>query len=558
MIETPIQTANRRLAELKEDRSTWDPHWRDLAEHFLPRKSRWLMDAGEANRGAKRSSKIIDGTPRYAARTLASGMMAGLTSPARPWMRIITPDPDLMELQSVKDWLQQVERRMLDVFAKSNLYNVLPTVYGELGVFGTAAMMELEDPREVVRFRPYTIGSYFLANSSRLTVDTFYCQYQMTVRQMVQEFGEAALSDATSALYKNSQLGNWLQVVHYIQPRSERTLGKQDSKNMPFASGYYELTASGGKLLRETGFEEFPVFAPRWDPTAEDVYGASPGMDALGDAKQLQHDQKRAAKMIDKMDDPPMTGTPELEHRKASLLPGDVTYIGFSANGGHPQFVPTYVPNPAGLVAVNQRIVGLQEMISRAMYEDLFLMLAMSDRKQITATEVAERQEEKLLMLGPVLERLNDELLDPLIERTFNIMDRRGLLPEPPQELDGVDLKVEYISILAQAQKMVATGGIDRLAGFVTSIGQVQPDVLDKMDFDQAVDEYGSALGVPTRIIRSDDDVARMRENRAKIQQAQMMAQAAKPMADAAGAAKDLSETEVGTGSALDMVMGTA
>ena len=201
---------------------------------------------------------------------------------------------------------------------------------------------------------------------------------------------------------------------------------------------------------------------------------------------------------------------------------------------------------------------AIQERVNSAFYADLFLMLSMSDRRQITAREIEERHEEKLLMLGPVLERLNDELLDPLIDRTFAAMLRGGQIPPPPRELEGVDLKVEYVSILAQAQKMVALGAIDRLAMFAGTVAQITQQPVDKVDWDQAIDEYGQALGVSPRVIVPDDKVAEARGARAQQQQAQQVAMMAQPMAQAASAAKAMSETKTGTGSALDAVLGGA
>lgn len=562
MTETKIQRSKARLEELKLERLSWEQHWKDLGQHFMPRKGRWMLDAHEVNRGDKRNQKLLDGTPRYAARTLASGMMSGLTSPARPWFRLVTPDASLMESAAVKEWLEIVESRMRDVFAKSNIYNVLPTIYGELGVIGTAAFIILDDEQDIIRARPYTVGSYYLANSSRLMVDTFYCEYAMTVRQIAQEYVRqpngsmdwSRVTAQTKSLYESNQLNNWIPVVHLVEPNADRENGKSDNKNMPFRSCYFEKAQGEDIFLRESGFEEFPIMAPRWETTGEDVYGSSPGMDTLGDAKALQHQTKQKAKVMDKIADPPMAGHTSLQNKKSSILPGDLTFVDFA--NGTPQFQPVYVPNPQAIGAIREDIENLRQLISRGMYEDLFLMLANSDRRDITAREVAEKHEEKLLMLGPVLERLNDEQHDPLIDRTFNIMLRRGMIPPPPEELQGEDVKVEYISILAQAQKMVATGGIERLANYVGAIAAFQPDAVDKFDADQSIDEYGTSLGVPAKVIRSDDAVASLREARQQQQAAQQAAAIAQPMKDMATAAKTASETQVGGKSALDQVVG--
>tara|TARA_R110002050_G_scaffold247646_1_gene385409 strand:- start:782 stop:1459 length:678 start_codon:yes stop_codon:yes gene_type:complete len=207
--------------------------------------------------------------------------------------------------------------------------------------------------------------------------------------------------------------------------------------------------------------------------------------------------------------------------------------------GNQGGFRPTYEVNPR-LGELQQDIAETQYRIQQGFYADLFQMMTQSDRRQITAREIDERHEEKLLMLGPVLERLHTELLNPLIDRTFNIMARNDLLPPAPEELGGVTLKVEYISVMAQAQKAIGTGAIERLAGFVGNMAATKPDVLDKFDADQSVDEYAEMLGVPPKIVVPDDVVQQMRQARQEqmeqqqmMEQASMGAQAAKVMSDA-------------------------
>jgi len=240
-----------------------------------------------------------------------------------------------------------------------------------------------------------------------------------------------------------------------------------------------------------------------------------------------------------------------------------VTYTPFSNTGGAPGFQPVYTIKPE-ISALLEDIQEMKSDVRQAMYVDLFLMLTMTDRRQITAEEIRERHEEKLLMLGPVLERLNMELLDPAIDRTFAIMLRRGMVPPAPPEIQGQSLKIEYISILAQAQRLIATSGIERLTSFVSILaeGQVKagmpPTVMDKLNFDEAVDEYAFALGTAPQIIYSDDDVAAARESRAQEQQAQQLAAAAQPLKDAATAGKTMSETPLNGGNALEQVLGMA
>lgn len=547
------------------------PEWRELAENFVPRTLPWLLDQGKQNTRARRNTKIINTHPRIAARTLQRGMTAGVASPTRPWFRMQHPDRDLNEFQPVKLWLHHAVRVIEDMFSRSNFYNALGMGFAEEGVFGTSALGMYEEAKDDLRCYPYPIGSYFIANAARGSVDTFYRQYRLTVRQLVQEFvmkdargtqitnpDWSRVSARVRDIYDRNDLETPIDVVHVIEQNDERDSRYVDSRHMPVRSCYYECDQSNkSTLLRESGFEELPVLVSRWDVLGEDPWGTGPALDALGDAKALQFRERQKAKRIDKHNDPALVGHPDLKHKRVSLLPGDITYVGFTPTGGAPQLQPVHNVHH-DTSSLTEDIAAIQQRISRALDEDLFLMLMMSDRREVTAEEIARKYEEKVTMLGPVLERQNDEKLDPAIDRAFSIALRRGLLPPPPQELEGSTLKIEYVSLLAQAQRLVAASSIDRYTGFIGGLAKVQadagqaPTVFDKIDFDQAADEYANALGVPATIIRSDEQVETLREARAQQQRMQQMAASAQPMAQAAKAAKDLSETNVRGRSALD------
>lgn len=551
MAETKRQRLEKIRGQLDTERSSYISHWRDLSEFVLPRQSRFLVTDRNRMRPTA-NNKIVNNTPTLAVRTLASGMMAGITSPARPWFRLTTPDPAMAENGVVKEWLATVESRMREVFLRSNTYNVLPMLYADLGVFGTTACAVMEDREDVIRLYPFPIGSYMLSNSSRYKVDTIVREYQMTVRQLVSEFGKENVSDNVRSMYENGSTEQWIDVVHIVYPNEDYDERKPSSKFKPWASCYYEKSATDGKFLREAGFDDFPCIAPRWMITGEDVYGHSPGMDALGDIKALQLEEKRKAQAIEKMVNPPMVAPSSLRNSRASVLPGDVTYL--DVQSGQQGFRPAYEVNPR----INELMLDIQtneNRIRRAFFEDLFLMIANDQRSNITAREIEERHEEKLLMLGPVLERLNDEMLEPLIDRTFGIMLRNGLIPEPPREIQGLTLKVEYISLMAQAMKLVGIGGIERFAGFVGNLAAAKPETLDKIDFDQMVDVYGDSVGLPPKIVLSDEEVAGIREARAQQQQAMQAAQMG--MAAAQGA-KTLADTDTESDNALTRMLGIA
>jgi hypothetical protein len=545
-MESKRQSLEKQRVALKNERDSFITHWRDICDYVQPRRGRFTIS--DRNKGDRKNKKIINSTATLAIRNLQAGMMSGLTSPARPWFSLTTPDPDLAEFGPVKNWLSDVTRRMRTLFLKSNVYNALPLLYCDEGLYGTAAMAVLEDEDDVIRAYTFPVGSYCIAQNHRHSVDTFQREWSMTVRQLVDRFGIENVSQTTKSLYDNGNYEAWVNVSHMVHPNPDFDPEALDAKFKRFASCYWETGSGDDKLLEESGFDEFPIMAPRWSLTGEDVYGHSPGMDALGDVMQLQAMERRMIQSVDKMVNPPMVAPTSMMNKKASLLPGDITYVdGTQTNGSFRPAHEVRMPLAELKVLINET----QDRIRRCFYEDLFLMLANSDRRQITAREIDERHEEKLLMLGPVLERQNEDLLDPLIDRTFAIMSRRGLLPPPPQDIQGSDLKVEYVSIMAQAQKMIATASIERFLGFVGNVSAAYPQAMDKVDIDQTIDEYGDMIGVPPKIVRSDDMVRSIREGRRMAaEQQQRMEQ----MQQLAQGAKLLSETDTNTPNLLTQV----
>ena len=201
---------------------------------------------------------------------------------------------------------------------------------------------------------------------------------------------------------------------------------------------------------------------------------------------------------------------------------------------------------------LRKEIQDVETRIKGDFFEDLFRDILNLDNVR-TATEIAQRNSDRLTLLGPVVERLQSGTLDVIIDRVYSIMDSQGLIPEPPEELRGQDIGVEYIGLLAQAQKAVSITGIEQIAGFVGNLAAAQPEVLDKLNTDEAVDTYADAIGVPTDVIRSDEEVEKIRSDRAQAQQAQ---QAAESAAQAAQGAKLLSETDTGGNNALTQLFG--
>ncbi len=441
-------------------------------------------------------------------------------------------------------------------------------------------MVMLAHPTKVIQFVPKTVGSYYLAKNADGVVDTLYCEYKMTVRQLVSEFGRDRVSQQIRDAYDRGNYNYYSDVLHLIEPNLGREYGNPASSSMPFRSCYYETHAAlqSQRPLRESGFEDNPIAAFLWETTEiTDPYGSSCGMDALGCAKALQVQTKQKAKAVDKLVDPPMVGDPLLKNQASSLIPGDVTYAGFTANGSAPKFQPAYTIKPE-LMALIEEVKDTRDIVEKAMYTDLFFAITRADPRNATAIEIDARKEEQILALGPVLQN-HLVFIRAAVDRTVNIIMRNSkpvwdglmnfpimaeaFIEPPPQELQGVNLKLELTGALAQAFKAIAGGKIERLSTYVGNVAAAQRaaglavTAFDKLDVDQSIDEYAIAIGAPPTVTRSDDDVAQIRDDRQQAEQAQQMASMAAPLKDAAQAAKAASETKLGTGSALDAVAGS-
>lgn len=533
-----------RWGYLKTERSSWFSHWNEISTRLMPRAGRFFVQ--DRNKGNKRHNQIYDSSATQALSILAAGMMSGMTSPARPWFRLTTGgDDDLDSYQPVKIWLDQVTRLMLKIFQGSNTYRALHSMYEELGGFGTAASIMVPDFRSVIHHHPLTAGEYAITTDWRGDVATLYREFQKTVGQLVKEFGYKACSPTVQNLYDRGNLEAWVTIIHAIEPRADRDPSKNDPQNMAWKSVYFEIGGNQQHCLRESGFKRFPALVPRWVVRGGDIYGESPAMTALGDINQLQHQQLRKAQGIDYKTRPPLQAPTSMKNRDVEMLPGGITYVD-SANP-HGGIRSAFEVN-IDLQHLLGDIRDVRERIRSCFFADLFMMLANQTDARMTATEVAERHEEKLLMLGPVLERLQNELLDPLIENTFDAIMEAGIAPPAPDELQGRPLNVDLIGMLAQAQRAVGTNSIDRFVGNLGAVAQFKPEVLDRFDSDRWAEVYSDSLSLDPQIIVPRDQAQAIREQRA---QAQAQAQQAALAEQQASTAQKLASAKTDQPNAL-------
>lgn len=484
----------RLYDDLKNERASWLPVWKDLGAYLAP--TRGFFEGQLPNSGRRVDHKtLLDSDPCLAVEILCAGMMSGLTSPSRSWFDLSLSPQELMELPGVREWLFDVKKQLEDIFSKSNVYGVLHGFYEEIAVFGTAAFLLEEDVKKGIRCRPFTVGEYCLGTDENGEVNRFARAFFMTKEQLINAFGKEALPVALQQTQRDEN--RWHRVYHLIYPNPSFDPTKKDSQHLSYASVFF---MENNHVLRKGGYHEFPVIAARWEvKNTSDIYGKGPGWKCLGDVKMLQKMQKTKLVALDKSTNPPVMVSANVQG-EVNLLPGGITRYNGTADGA---VHPAYQVQP-DLKALEEAIESVRATIRSQFFADVFLSLSTQDFSNKTAAEVAERHQEKMIVLGPVLERLKNELLDPLIHRAICVLSRQGLLPPPPEIIQGFPLQIEYVSMIAQAQKAAGLQTLVQGIEYATLLAKEHPELSARIDYQCALEEGLKALGIAPTLLKTE------------------------------------------------------
>lgn len=544
-----------RLIGMRTTRYSWWTHWRELADYFLPRRYKWLITPNQMARGAPINQHILDSTGVLAARNLASGLMSGKTSPQRPWFKLKVGRIDSTQTSPVSLWLAECERLMRLVFHESNFYQAMATFYYDLVIYGTAVFLIYEDYENVINCYNPCAGEYYVDIDGIYRPTIFYREFAMTINALVGRFGIENCSPSIQRMYKEggASLTREVIVAHAIEPNDNRPFGVP--REFKFRECYWEWGGStnpqsGSSMppafLEKKGYYEQPNVTVRWDLVSNDPYGRSVAMDGLGDQKQLQLETRRKAQAIDKMVNPPLVADIQLKNQPASLLPGGMTYVSGQQTGAKPAISSIYDTHRFPVDAISADLAEVRERLKYTFYNHLFQPISQFEtRSNVTAEEINQRKAEALIMLGPVFERLDNEGLKIIIERTWAIMLRAGIVPEPPPEIAGLEMTIDFSSMLAAAQDAIRATSIERTLGLAGNLVGVAPTVMDNIDIDFAMQSYSHLSGNEPRMIRSPEEVEQIRANRAQQQQAQQQAMMAEQLSKGA---KNLAAADMGGG----------
>ena len=515
-----------RFDRLKSQRQNWESHWQEVADYMQPRKADVTKTR---SKGDKRTELIFDSSPLQSVELLAASLHGMMTNPSTPWFSLKFKNDGMEGEDEAKEWLESTTEIMYSVFNKSNFQQEIFELYHDLITFGTAAMFIEEDDEDDLKFSTRHINEMYISENDKGRIDTVFRKFRISARAAIQKFKTVSTNIAVIA---KKDPYEEVEILHAVYPRSDFNPVKQDKENMPFESVY--LDAGTGDELSVSGFKEFPFVVPRYLKASHEIYGRSPAMTALPDVKMLNEMSKVIIKSAQKQVDPPLLVPDDGFMLPVRTVPGG---LNFYRAGTRDRIEPLNIGanNTLGLNMEEQR----RNSIRNAFYVN---QLQMQDGPQMTATEVIQRNEEKMRLLGPVLGRLQSELLKPLIDRSFAILMRKNLFPNPPEFLSGQDIEIEYVSPLAKAQKSTELSSIMRAVEILGSLSNVAP-VFDHINMDKLVRHLTSIVGVPQKILKPQaelnaerQEAAAQAEQQQQMQQMQQVAQAGRDIAPLAKA----------------------
>ena len=510
-----MKKLRERLDSLIMERAVYDATAKKISDYIAPgRNVHSTFTRPQIKKTPPKNS--INPAAEDATEVLVSGIQAGLVSPSRPWFKLYFPDKRLRLVKAYTDWLYRAERVIYDMLSASNFYATVPAFFSEVINFGTGPIYIGGADR--LQFRVLTWGEYYIDVNAYGEVDTLFRIIYLTLKQLQEKYG-SKLPSSLAQLKK--PLNNfYFTVIEAVIKEKYQDKPYKSTHFLYNAPAGYALTKSDdifNKPLRVRGYYEFPYPTARWSVIGADVYGTGIGAKVLSTVQRLQEHEKSLLMMVHKEADPPMNVPVRLKGSE-DFYPGGRNYY------SNPQMKAEEVMrrsfNYQGIIASIQRI---EDRIAKAYYNDIFLTAARDpNASPYKAAEVNAREAEKTLRLGPSIEMLGTAVFKPLLTRVFNIGLRKGLIPPPPEALvNTANYGIDMIGVLAQAQKAMGVQPMLEYIQMVTAVGQLDTAVIDKVDTDALHDEFADIKGIPSVIIRSKDDVQKIRENRAKAMQEQ-------------------------------------
>lgn len=502
---------------LNNQSANYRSYVQDLADFYLPRKA-WITTIRTKGERTK-FNFLYDSTGIRALRTMASGFYTNLTNRSSRWYALETTDKKLMKNREVRQYFKEVEDQQFAVLEQSNFYNVINEFYVDFGGFGQGTFSMLDDTKDVVRFKEIPVGQVCRVVDGNDRLCGVYNNFKLTARQAFKLWGQEAGKNVLDSLEKKPF--EEFDFLHFVGERYDRDVTKEDSGNMPYKSWW--INKKEKKVIDKSGFMEMPYISEVFYKDSNDPNGFSPTMDVFAETKLVNAMMRTLIRSAMKQADPPLVMPSRGFVLPLNFNPAAMNYR--DAKTTHEDIQALPVGN--GRLEINEKLIELvQSKIEEGMFVPLFRALSQIT-KQMTIPEIQQRIAENMVLLSPVIGRCDHGVLSPTIVRLYNIMNRNLQLPQPPEVLQGQNFQPVYLSPLAKAQRQTEIQEVQAFLGEVQAVGAILPGAIQKLDEDKTIDYLHRVRGITPEIMRTDEDLARIRKHQAEQEQMMMAMQAA-------------------------------
>lgn len=504
-----VAKIKERLEAKKSARGLWESHWDEVIDYIFPRRG---TVTGQRADGQKTSFRLLDNTGVQSNELLAGMLHSLLTNPDVYWFEFTTGNLVLDNKDSVRKWFQEVIRQMHSTLNNSNFQTEVAEMYLDLTSLGTGCQHIEESDEEIVRFMTYFVKDYYIGEDYHGRVAEIDRVLSWETSKIIAKWGRDSLPPRLLREFDGGKDLKY-EVIHTVYPAyiSNKEMTGDDVWLTQYVMPEFDHEIEKGK------YDTFPYVVPRWGKASGEQWGRSPGMNALPEMKVLNKMNETMLNGAQKVVDPPMQLPDDGFILPFVTRPGGINYYRPGTDIAKPVFNDTRID--FGFQAMEDR----RQRVRDAFYVDQLKLR--QGGPMMTATEVMQRTEEAMRLLSPMLSRMHQEYLKPMVERVYKAMLKRGKLPPVPPELDGVQLDVKYSSLIAKAQRMSDVQNISRTLETIAPYLNLDPNGADNFNVDNIIRVVASALGFPQEAIRNANDVLNMREQRKQAQQEAMQAQ---------------------------------
>lgn len=506
------------------ERQNCESTWAELAEFMLPNQQGKFF--GDSSRGVKRDTRVFDSTAIMSNRDLASAMHSTITNPAMQWSKLRFKQEDLNEDEEASAWIQKATKEIHSTLNDTNFDSQIGECYQSYSGLATMVLYQEDDDEQFWNFMSWNLGEVALVENKKGIVDTVHRKFTLKLKQAYEKFGAKIGEEHVKKLETDPLMD--LEFYQSIYPRDAKDVKINDAgfatpESRPFASCY--VMVKGSRLVKEDGFYEFPVYAVRWAKLPGEVYGFGPGHIARPDCRTLNKLREESLKAMAKAVNPSIISS-QNNVVSADLRPGKITTV------RRPDQFKEFITQTR-FDAVKLEVEDLKGSIKSAFYVDKLLLPPRTETGEMTAYEIQQRLQQMQVILGPVLSRLNSEFLAPFVMRCLKSLLRAGRIPPIPDSVlaklpqyktgqKAPELDIMFVNSLARSQQLSELQNVQTFVQEVGAMAQLNPNVLDKPNWDGIIDYIAKVRNIDQDLLVSDKEVAAARDQKQKMQQAQM------------------------------------